>query len=366
MRWLGTEPAQNDAIDCKEPEEHLEDRTVISGTHLGGVEPWQEQHDRDRTEHRDDAEQFVRNSTENGVEGQEVPFRHDMRRCRQRVGLNVVVRVAQIVRHKANDRKEDRHNHGQREQVFDDIVRPERNGIRLNLGFRGAAHFDTGRVVVARGVEGPDVHTNQASDDEGQQVMQAEEAVERRVIHAHAAPEQFNDVAAHHREGAEQIGDDGGTPEGHLAPGQHIAHEGRCHHQQEDHHAQHPQQFAWRLVGTVIHAAEDVDIDHNKEHAGAVHVNITDQPAEIHITHDAFDTVEGQACMRGVIHGQENSRRDHDQQRDHGERAEIPEIVEIFRRWEGSVFLLHHRENGHALVYPAHHRVLEFAIVQPD
>ena len=109
-----------------------------------------------------------------------------------------------------------------------------------------------------------------------------------------------------------------------------------------------------------------MDIDHNEEHAGAVHVNIANQPAVIHIAHDAFDAVEGKIGIRDVMHGQENARRDHDHQRDHGKSTEIPEIIEIFRRREGSVFLLHHGEDREALVYPAHHRILEFAVVQPD
>ena len=268
--------------------------------------------------------------------------------------------MAQIIRRKEHQHGEDDEIHHQPHAILRRVIRVEGKCVLRTLG------FDPKRVVRTRDVQRGDMQEDHAENHEGQQIMQAEEAVERRVIHAEAAPEQFHDEITHNREGAEQVRDDGGAPEGHLTPGQHIAHKGGRHHQQEDHDPQHPQQFTRRLVRTVIHAAEDVDIDHNEEHAGAVHVNIADQPAKIHIAHDAFDTVEGKARMRGVMHRQEDTRRDHDHQRDHGQRAEIPEIIEILRRREGSVFLLHHGEDRHALIYPAHHRILEFAIVQPD
>jgi hypothetical protein len=69
------------------------------------------------------------------VEGQEVPFRHDMRRRHQRVGLDVVVGVAEIVRHEADDREEHHQDHRQREQVLDHEIGPERQGVALRLVF---------------------------------------------------------------------------------------------------------------------------------------------------------------------------------------------------------------------------------------
>ena len=98
-----------------------------------------------------------------------------------------------------------------------------------------------------------------AEDHEGQQVMQAEKLAQGGIVHAEAAPEQRDDPVADDGEGAEQVGDDGRAPEGHLAPGQHVAHESGGHHQQEDDDTDHPQQLARRLAGVVVHAAPDVD-----------------------------------------------------------------------------------------------------------
>ena len=132
----------------------------------------------------------------------------------------------------------------------------------------------------------------------------------------------------------------------HLAPGQHVAHEGRRHHQQEDHHAQHPQQLARRLVGAVVEAAEDVDVDHDEEHRGAVGVGVAQQPAVVHVAHDVLDAVEGHAGMRRVVHRQHDAGDDLQHQDDHGERAEVPEVVEVPGRRKRPELLLHQVKIG--------------------
>src|SRR3546814_9534270 len=49
-------------------------------------------------------------------------------------------------------------------------------------------------------------------------------------------------------------------------------------------------------------AAEDVQIDHQEEEAGAVGVGIAHQPAPVHVAHDVFDLAECQAGIGRVMH----------------------------------------------------------------
>ena len=67
--------------------------------------------------------------------------------------------------------------------------------------------------------------------------------------------------------------------------------------------------------------------------------------------------------VRLVVHRQEDAGGDHDHQGDHRQRAEVPEVVEVLRRREGAVFLLHHREDGQTGVDPVDHRIAEVALV---
>ena len=99
-------------------------------------------------------------------------------------------------------------------------------------------------------------------------------------------------------------------PEAHLAPGQHVAHEGGRHHQQVDDDAEDPQHLARRLVGAVVEAAEDVDVDGDEEHRGAVGVQVAQQPAVVHVAHDVLDRVEGHVDLRRVVHRQHDAGDD--------------------------------------------------------
>ncbi len=225
-------------------------------------------------------------------------------------GLDVVVGVAEEVRHEADDRREDHQDEDQREQVLDDEVGPERQGVLLDLVARAGAHRHAGRVVVAGGVEGPDVDDHQAGDDERQEVVQREEAVERRVVDRRPAEEPGLDVRADQRDRREEAGDDRGAPERHLAPGQDVAHEGRRHHQEVDQHPDDPGDLARLLVGAVVDAAEDVAVDREEEQRRAVGVDVAQRPAAVDVAHDVLDRGEGEAGVRGVVHDEHDARRD--------------------------------------------------------
>ncbi|MOA32520.1 hypothetical protein D3C78_1537460 [compost metagenome] len=125
---------------------------------------------------------------------------------------------------------------------------------------------DADRVVLTGGVQGPEVQHHAAGDDERQQVVQREEAVQRGVVDRRAAAQPDQDRLADDRNGADQVGDDLSAPEGHLAPGQDVAQEGGGDHQEEDDAADDPDHFARRLVGAVVEAAQHVQVDDDEEH----------------------------------------------------------------------------------------------------
>ena len=347
---------QDDRRDPQE-EEPAVHRAEAAAAHRRGVQPGQHEQHQDRAEHHAHAAELVRDRAQDGVERQEVPFGHDVGRRLQRVGRDEVVRVAQEVRCEEHQRGEHQQEHADADAVLDRVVRVERHRVLRPL------HVDAQRVVGPHHVQCGDVQEHHADDDEGQQVVQREEPVQRRVIDAEPAPQPGDDAMPDDREGGEQVGDDGGAPVGHLAPGQHVAHERRGHHQQQDDDADHPQQFAGRLVGTVVQPAEDVDVGDDEEHRCTVLVHIADQPAVVHIAHDVLHAVERELRVRLVVHRQEDAGGDHDHQVDHGQRAEVPEVVEILRRGEDAILLLEHGEDGQSAVDPVDHRIAEAAVV---
>ncbi|MPL88445.1 hypothetical protein SDC9_34468 [bioreactor metagenome] len=362
-------PHQHHEVDREQPEPPFEHRTELTRTDLRGVKPGRQRHRDDRAEHRKHAEELRVDDAEGDpvhelhrpdvggegaqdrVERQEVPFRHDMRGGRERVRLDVVVGVAEVVRHEADDGEEDGDDQGQREQVLDHEIRPEGQGVLLRVFLRGATHFDARRVVVAGGVEGPDMDDHQPGDDEGQQVVQREEAVQRRVVDGRPAQQPGLDRRPDARDRAEEAGDDGGAPERHLAPGQHVAHEGGAHHQQVDDHADDPRHFARGLVRAVVEAAEDVDVDGEEEQRGAVRVHVADRIAAVHVAHDVLDRGEGQRDVGGVVHHQHHAGADLQHQAEGEHDAPDPPPVQVLRRRDHDR-VIDQRHDGQTLVQP--------------
>jgi hypothetical protein len=126
---------------------------------------------------------------------------------------------------------------------------------------------------------------------------------------------------------AEEVGDDGGRPERHLAPGQDVAHESRDDHQHVDDHAENPQNLAGRLIRAVIEASEDVDVDREEKERRAVGVHVAQQPAIVDVAHDVFDAVEGHRRIGHVVHREHDASDDLHAQHEGEDRAEsVPDV----------------------------------------
>src|SRR5690606_4942832 len=119
------------------------------------------------------------------------------------------------------------------------------------------------------------------------------EAVEGNTRDQVVTADPLYDVLTDIGDGTEQGDDHLGTPIGHLAPGQYIAHEGLGHQHQINGHAENPHQFAGRLVGAIDQAAEHVQIDHEEKRGGTGGVDVAYDPAVLHIAHDVFDGGKG-------------------------------------------------------------------------
>ena len=57
-----------------------------------------------------------------------------------------------------------------------------------------------------------------------------------------------------------------------------------------------------------------MDINHNEEHGGAIHVDITHKSI-VHIAHDALNAIKRIQAIGIIVHGQEETGHDHDHER---------------------------------------------------
>jgi hypothetical protein len=281
-------------------------------------------------------------------------------RSRERVRRDVIVRVAEIIgRVEGQDREDDQENPDP-EAVLRGVIRMEGQSVLRPLD------VDPGRVGRPRNVKRPDVEDDHSGDHERQQIVEREEAVQRRLVWRIAAEQPLLDRLADDRDRPEQAGDHLGAPEAHLAPGQDVAHERRRHHQQKDDEAEHPHQLARRLVGAVIHAPEDVDVGDDEEQAGAVGVGVAEEPALVDVAHDVLDRLEGMVAGRRIMHGENDPGDDLDGQSQAGENPEIPPVIQVARhRIAAADRAVDEARKRQPLVEPAHQRVLGFIFLSP-
>jgi hypothetical protein len=106
-----------------------------------------------------------------------------------------------------------------------------------------------------------------------------------------------------------------------------------------------------------------MDVHDDEEHRGAVRVRITQQPAEVDVAHDAFHALESEIYVGRIVHREHDAGQDLEDQRDPGERAEVPPVVQIARRRVvGAHECVDVAEHRQPVLDPAHDRV---GVVRP-
>ena len=83
-------------------------------------------------------------------------------------------------------------------------------------------------------------------------------------------------------------------------------------------------------------------------------MNVADQPAIVHVTHDALNRIKSHFGVRRVVHGKDNAGHDLDHQRKAGQRPEVPRIVQIARSRVVHHVMLGVAEKRQPVVEPAH------------
>ncbi len=270
-----------------------------------------------------------------------------MRRGHERVGFDIIVCVAKNVwRIEDKDREDDQENNN-REAILDRVIRVERNRVLFRI-----LNFNTCRVVVSRYVQGPDVQDHYASNHKWQQIVQREEALKRLVADRRSAHQPALNALTNQRDRSEQVDDHVRAVQRHLSPWQHVAEEGRRHHQEIDHTSQQPQHFARRFIRPVIEAPEHVDIDSEEEHRRADHVNIPDQPAIRHIAHNPLNRAKGLVDVSRVVHGQNDAGNDLDDQTDGENSAECVPVVQVLGGRKIDKAVMRQPDNRQAAIQP--------------
>ena len=121
-----------------------------------------------------------------------------------------------------------------------------------------------------------------------------------------------------------------------------------------------------KIVAYIAKEAEDVQVDHHEEEAGAVGMRITQRPAPVHVAHDVLDRAERDSGVGRVVHRQDDAGDQLERQRKAGQDTEVPPVVKIARhRVAGAHGIIDEARQRQLLVQVPHQRRLGFVLLGP-
>src|SRR5690606_30444232 len=137
----------------------------------------------------------------------------------------------------------------------------------------------------------------------------------------------LSQVVNDYRDGTGQGHDTLRSPVRHLSPAQQRAQERLRHQAEINRHTENPDQLPELAVRPVHQATQVGQIDHHEEGRSSRGVQITQQPAVFHITHDVFNGGKSAFSSRVVAHGQPDTGNDLvNQNKQRQGTKEVPEV----------------------------------------
>ena len=95
-------------------------------------------------------------------------------------------------------------------------------------------------------------------------------------------------------------------------------------HKQQNNYTNQPNRFSRLAITCVIQTTEDMHINNNKKQTLSILMQITQQPSVRNITHKVLDTMKSQIYMSSVVHSQENSCKNLQNQAQPRQNTPIP------------------------------------------
>jgi len=121
--------------------------------------------------------------------------------------------------------------------------------------------------------------------------MESEEASQCGIVYRKAAPDSLDEHFPYVGHGRKKVGNDGGPPEGYLAPRKNVPDKGGHYSQEKENNSDIPRFFI--KIGAVVEASPDVKVDTDEEKRSAVGVHVPDESPISDVSADMRHRREG-------------------------------------------------------------------------
>lgn len=281
---------------------------------------------------------FVRNTTQNRVNPQKVPFRNNVGGSRVRVCRNVIIWMTLKFRIKTHQISSPKTLCLSSNQIFCVEIRVKINQVPLSIN----------PLRICRSILMQCCKVNQAlrCQQERKQIVKAIETVQSRIIYTETSPQPTNNTCSNYRQSTCQTCNNGPSPQAHLSPRLYVTNESSQNHYQQNYNSNQPYKFTRLCITCVIQTTEKMHVNNNKKQTPSVCMQITQQPSIRHITHQVLNTMKCLIYMSCVMHCQEDTSPNLQNKAQSSQNTPIIISIQIGRCWITNQMILRYNQHG--------------------
>lgn len=203
-----TQIAQQHVISCQLYSQNLMNKPKLRTTSIRFVSPWQQPQANKHLKHSLYSCQFIRDTTQNGVITEQVPFRDDVCWSTVRVSWNVVIAMTQYFWIETNQKHCQLCQSNLLHQIFCIEIWVKIHQISLCTDSQWVS-----RPIL---VQLSQMSQTQSGQNKRHQIVQAVKTIQCWIVHTETTPQPVNDGGTDHGNSTSQASDNGPSPQGHL------------------------------------------------------------------------------------------------------------------------------------------------------
>lgn len=242
---------------------------------------------------------FIWNATQDCINPLEIPFWHNVCRCRVRICRNIIVWVTQKFRIKIHQISSSKTLSQSSHQIFCIEV-----GIKV---YQISLCINSQRIGGSILMQCSKVNQTQPPLLKRKLIVKTKEPIQCRIIYTKASPLPTYNTSSNNGQSTSLTCNNGSSPKRHLTPRLHITNKSCQNHNQQNYNSKQPYKFTRLCITGVVQTTEKMHINYNKKQTPSVCMQITQLPTIRYITHLVLYTMKCLIYMSCIMHCQKNT-----------------------------------------------------------
>eukprot|EP00882_Tetradesmus_deserticola_P000042 GHRQ01000044.1.p1 GENE.GHRQ01000044.1~~GHRQ01000044.1.p1 ORF type:complete len:350 (-),score=-61.41 GHRQ01000044.1:128-1177(-) len=279
---------------------------------------------------------FIRNTTQDRVNPEKVPFRYNVCWCRVRICRNIIIWMPQKLRVKINQISSSKTLSQSSYQIFCVKVRIKVDQISLSIN----SQWICGSILM----QCSKVNQTQPPLQKRKQIMETIKTIQSRIINTKSTPLPTNNTCSNNRQSTCQTCNNSSSPKRHLTPGLYITNKSSQNHNQQNYNSKQPYKFTRLCITCIVQTTKKMHINNNKKQTSSVCMQITQLPTIRYITHQVLYTMKCLINMSSIVHCQKDTSPNLQNKTQSSQNTPIIISIQIRRCWITNQMILRYNQ----------------------